>query len=311
MEDMGLFRCTGGSEIKDLQLVDPNIDCPLGSRIGALVGWASSTIRRCEVIGGSVRGSWSVAMLVGENAGPIIECFTTGSVIGNQNVGGLVGRNYWTITNCGASTHVSGSWAIGGLVGRNRYNSLVDSSFADGTVVGKFDNVGGLVGINDRNTTVVNCYTSGTVTGRTRVGGLVGSNLNSSYTWIDEPPLISNCYARTEIEGESEVGGLVGANSGSVSISYSTGNVTGELKVGGLVGSNESGEVVNSFWDIMTSGQTTSAGGIGETTAEMKMADTFLEVGWDFVDETTNGIEDIWWILDGQDYPRLSWEAHD
>jgi hypothetical protein len=24
--------------------------------------------------------------------------------------------------------------------------------------------------------------------------------------------------------------------------------------------------------------------------------------------ETTNGTEDIWWILEGQDYPRLTWE---
>jgi len=34
----------------------------------------------------------------------------------------------------------------------------------------------------------------------------------------------------------------------------------------------------------------------------------FLEAGWDFVDETENGAEDIWWILEGQDYPRLWWE---
>ena len=27
------------------------------------------------------------------------------------------------------------------------------------------------------------------------------------------------------------------------------------------------------------------------------------------MDETSNGTEDIWWILEGQDYPRLWWEA--
>jgi hypothetical protein len=27
------------------------------------------------------------------------------------------------------------------------------------------------------------------------------------------------------------------------------------------------------------------------------------------VGETANGTEDIWWILEGQDYPRLWWEA--
>jgi len=68
------------------------------------------------------------------------------------------------------------------------------------------------------------------------------------------------------------------------------------------------GEITNSFWDKETSGQSTSAGGTGKTTAEMQTTDTFLEAGWDFVDETENGTEDIWWILEGQDYPRLWWE---
>jgi hypothetical protein len=27
------------------------------------------------------------------------------------------------------------------------------------------------------------------------------------------------------------------------------------------------------------------------------------------VGETANGTEDIWWILEGKDYPRLWWEA--
>ena len=35
---------------------------------------------------------------------------------------------------------------------------------------------------------------------------------------------------------------------------------------------------------------------------------TFLEAGWDFVGETVNGTEDIWWIEEGRDYPRLTWE---
>ena len=47
---------------------------------------------------------------------------------------------------------------------------------------------------------------------------------------------------------------------------------------------------------------------MGKTTAEMQIAGTFLEAGWDFVDKTENGMDDIWWILEGQDYPRLWWE---
>jgi len=59
-----------------------------------------------------------------------------------------------------------------------------------------------------------------------------------------------------------------------------------------------------------TFGQTTSRGGTGKTTAEMQMAKTFLEAGWDFVGETANGTDDIWWIDEEKDYPRLWWETH-
>ncbi len=307
-EHIGLFGYIRGAEIKDLRLVDPNIDCPAGFRTGALAGWVWGTISRCEVVGGTIRGSQRVGMLVGESYGLISSCFTSGSVIGHTDVGGLVGRNYWTVTDCGSSTQVSGNWATGGLIGSNTYNSVVDSSFANGRVTGKCDSIGGLIGTNGYNAIVANCYTSGTVTGRNHVGGLVGSNIISSFTWVEQSTLISNCHAQTETEGESEVGGLVGANDGSVSISYSTGKVAGNSKVGGLVGSNDSGEVANSFWDIEASGQTTSAGGTGMTTTEMQTVGTFLDAGWDFVDETANGTEDIWWILEGQDYPCLWWE---
>jgi len=57
-----------------------------------------------------------------------------------------------------------------------------------------------------------------------------------------------------------------------------------------------------------TSGQATSAGGTGKRTAEMQMAGTFAEAGWDFVGETANGTEDIWAICEGVDYPHLAWE---
>jgi len=68
--------------------------------------------------------------------------------------------------------------------------------------------------------------------------------------------------------------------------------------------------VTASLWDIQTSSQTRSdGGGTGKTTAEMQTAKTFLDAGWDFVGETINGTDDIWWILEGQDYPRLWWEA--
>jgi len=87
--------------------------------------------------------------------------------------------------------------------------------------------------------------------------------------------------------------------------------VEGQTKTGGLVGTldyDDPPPVYDSFWDIEISGQTGSCGGIGKTTAEMQNPVTFLAAGWDFVGETANGIENIWWILEGQYYPRLWWQ---
>ncbi|MFC1793083.1 hypothetical protein ACFL3Q_05800 [Planctomycetota bacterium] len=72
---------------------------------------------------------------------------------------------------------------------------------------------------------------------------------------------------------------------------------------------SEDALVTSSFWDVETSDQTTSDGGTGKNMAEMQTASTFLEVGWDFMGESANGTDDIWWIDEGNDYPRLSWET--
>lgn len=89
---------------------------------------------------------------------------------------------------------------------------------------------------------------------------------------------------------------------------YSSGHVNGSSYVGGLLGYCDEG-IARSFWDMQTSGQSASAGGTGLTTAEMQTAKTFLDAGWDFVGETASGTEEIWWIDEGKDYPRLWWET--
>jgi hypothetical protein len=128
--------------------------------------------------------------------------------------------------------------------------------------------------------------------------------------------VVTYCYSAAAVSGSWEVGGLVGCNYyGTVTQCYSTGAVSGTgANVGGLVGDNTAwwgveGIVRQCFWDTQTSGQAASDGGTGKTTAEMQTAATFLNAGWDFVDETANGTDDIWWILEGKDYPRLWWEA--
>ena len=88
--------------------------------------------------------------------------------------------------------------------------------------------------------------------------------------------------------------------------SYCTGSVRGIEKAGGLLGlDSEDWTVANCFWDTQTSGQSTSAGGTGLTTAEMQTAEKFIEAGWDFVGETENGAANIWHIQGDVNYPTL------
>jgi hypothetical protein len=80
----------------------------------------------------------------------------------------------------------------------------------------------------------------------------------------------------------------------------------GGTNVGGLVGNNWWGKLIQSFWDIETSGQAWSAGGTGKTTAEMQMASTFLDAGWDFVDEVESGTHEVWQMPESGGYPVLA-----
>jgi hypothetical protein len=188
---------------------------------------------------------------------------------------------------------------IGGLVGLS-WNGTVTNCYSTGTVTGNYY-VGGLVGYNVG--TVTCCYSTCVVDGlRWSIGGLVG------YNGADT----QQSYSTGAVFGNIETGGLIGENGGTVTECYSTGWLWGTSDVGGLVGYDYSwSQATRCFWDTQASGQATSAGGTGKTTAQMKRASTFLDAGWDFVGETANGTDDIWWIDEGQDYPRLWWEESD
>ncbi|MBN1509332.1 MAG: hypothetical protein JW955_20975 [Sedimentisphaerales bacterium] len=194
---------------------------------------------------------------------------------------------------------------VGSLVGYVAQGTIANC-YASGGAVSASGAVGGLVGSIGLSSTVTQCCSNSVVTGTGgAVGGLVGANVGS----------LTQCYSTGAVEGYWYVGGLLGYNyEGSVTQCYSTGAVKGWKEVGGLVGYGASGwwwggNVAASFWDIQASGQTASGGGEGKTTAEMLTAKTFLDAGWDFVDETENGTEDIWWIYEDVDYPRLWFET--
>jgi rhodanese-related sulfurtransferase len=170
--------------------------------------------------------------------------------------------------------------------------------------------IGGLAAENKGSITV--SYSTGEIHGDRSVGGLVGYNSGNGE--------ITNCSSNCTVSGFENIGGLLGHNfSGWVTRCFSTGLVTGTEDVGGLVGDNDANidnslwddndtNITDCFWDMETSTRAHSEGGTGKTTAEMQTASTFVEAGWDFVGETENGMEDIWSICEGTNYPRFVWQ---
>ena len=337
----GLFGILAADAIvRNLGVTDVSVT---GYPAGALVGYSLGHVSQCYS-SSTVSGDWRVGGLVGENYGSITSSYSTGSVSGETNIGGLVGENYGSITTSHSSCAVTGT-SCGGLVGGNT-GDVIDC-YSTGTVTGtahrfddrRYEQAGGLVGENYGS--IATSYSSGTITGGNHVGGLVGLNflcgsVTSCYCkaavtgGLDVGGLaglntgdIRHCYAMGSVVGDWMVGGLVGENgvdgsevlsdpiSGTIVDCYSVASVSGNEDVGGLAGGYVAGRITNSFWDTERSGQTASVGGTDLTTAEMQTASTFLEAGWDFIDETENGTDDIWWILEGQDYPRLWWERGD
>jgi hypothetical protein len=314
---IGLFSQVGdGAQIKDVILDNVEIEVEKGSSVGALVGFnLRGIISGCRasvsILGGG--GSGNLGALVGYNSwGTVSNCSASGSVTGVDNVssiGGIVGNNgHGDINDCTATTVVSGgpgSSDIGGLVGHNEAGTI-SNSFAAGNVSGD-TSLGGLVGYKNDGS-IIQCYAIGDVSGNTRLGGLVGRN---------DSGIISDCYATGNIDGDDALGGLIGRNhKGSISYCYAVGTVSGNSRLGGLVGNEDRGSYISSFWNIDANPALAGAGDVDpdpndivdKTTAEMQTAGTFLEAGWDFVDEIENGTEDIWSICEGTNYPRLAWQ---
>ena len=179
----------------------------------------------------------------------------------------------------------SGDRYVGGLIGMNRGSVL--NCFSKGVVKGD-SYVGGMVGENEGSVSF--SFSKGEVSGKTLMGGFTGVNHGT----------LSNCYSWSEASGTGDhIGGFAGRNSGMVMESYATGRTSGNWNVGGLVGWN-TGSVSNSFWDIQTTHQISSDGGLGRMTEDMMKADTFLEARWDMVNK--------WCMIDGRSYPFFRWE---
>ena len=278
---IGLFSQLTDGYIKNLIL--KNISITGGSCVGGLVGIAGGADHRRHEINienVSVNGTVSSILLPDDKE----------TITERRFTGGLVGDNIEEssiISQCSFQGSVSGVSGVGGLLGQSsgtvRYcfsNSTVSGSVIAGTEGG----IGGLVGVHWSGT-IQDSYSLGSVSGR-NAGGFVGIFLTDA--------VIENSYSCASVHDAGQDAGVGGFIGGSYNHSSSPSN-----------------KIVNSYWNMESSGldnglgysitQEIGANGtetwslIGLTTSQMQYSQTYPE--WDFTR--------IWSIKEGESYPHL------
>ncbi|MBN2020330.1 MAG: caspase family protein [Sedimentisphaerales bacterium] len=257
------------AEIKNVGLISPVVS---GDHGGTLVAsFERGILSNCYATDVSVSMSGRAGGLIGARIeGSAFDCHVTGQISGGDYTGGLAGSWWGAMSRCSASCEISGNNKCGGLFGQGTGGD-VNQCYANCIISGAAD-VGGLIGSAGWGS-VQDSYAVGAVSGTNRTGGLIGD--------IYENP-VYKCYAASEVNGFGSRGGLIGNSTDSA--------------------------VSASFWDTDVSALSGSAGGTGKTTAQMQTLSTFIDAWWDFINETANGTEDIWYLTP-KHYPRFAWEG--
>ena len=255
----------------------------------------------------------------------LFEGLAAGGVIRNI---GLESVNVSRKAACVPQSALESCWAamyVGGLAGHSRgeiSGSHVSGVVSRASTSGAGGNsrradavVGGLLGYAYPSSVISGSYSTASVSGKvsssanvgSRVGGLVGHNqgaVTSSYATGD----VSTNGAHRTIHN---VGGLIGRNGGSVSASYATGSVTGgaAAEVGGLVGRHDGGAVTAAYWDTQASGTSSSAAGVGKTTAELQSPAgyTGIYANWNVDLDGDGNADDPWDFGNSCQYPVLKY----
>jgi len=203
------------------------------------------------------------------------------NITGTERMGALVGTQLGgTIENCYSTGNIFSGSESGGLIGYNSDSPENDLAY----VINSYSEV--------------NMYSSG----GNSIGGLIGETQSMGY--------VKNSYAVGSVIGNLGVGGLIGwAGYGEIINSYSACPITAVGSDGGLIGSNMFASAINSYWDMNISGQSTSQGGTGKTTIQMKNISTFS--AWNISltsDDLNNGYSFLAWQANNASYTWLMYD---
>ena len=268
-----------------------------------------------------VKGGNNTGILIGKMMnGTIEKCQVSGEVADGTPVGGLVGLfTGGTILNCLADVNISTTLAtsyVGGLVGEIT-EGTIDQCITTGTLTasGTESYIGGLVGKNSA--TISNCHSSAIVTSSYNAAGLVAYNYG----------VVDMCYAIGNLYSNNYAAGIIGYNDGAnavvsncvamnnkIEIVYESqqaqqGGGYGQRIIGGIKNNAPAPEMNNyalktmqvSVNDVPQKVYDDIMNGVGKTESVLTECSTYQELGWNF--------SEVWDIDEGNEYPKLKWEA--
>lgn len=233
---------------------------------------------------GVIDGSATIKNLILED--PVIQA---DYYQGNSSVGVLcsyAGANT-EITNCYIiGGNITGTGNVGGLIGSTEFNVKISQCYSDSNVNAVEGNAGGLVGLNKQEElTIDQCFALGSVKAESAAGGIIGNAKGTVK--------ISNSYSINNLQAFDEVSGI--GDKVILKNCYFAGTAD-SFSVSGLT---RAGSVTSSYFNSTLLGADTPKSQ-ARTTEQMYQSSNYQD--WD--------LENIWYLIKGEDYPRLQFQKN-
>ena len=282
-EAIGLFASISSGTVENLSVVAvdlSNTSTTVASAVGGLAGdLGNATISNVNTSGTVLSAGGSAAGIAYYSTATLTNVSSSVDVTSSGDAGGLIGyQSQGSISHSFATGNVTGnaSGEVGGLVGQVEF-ALIQESYATGNVSSVDGYAGGFVGF-DRfaftGTGIFDCYATGSSTASGQFG--IAGGFMAQY-------------------------GAVGP--GAMSRTFATGLVTasGGARAGGFLGAapvNNTTQVVftDVFWDVGTSGLSTSGQNVGTGETDVAMQTQATYTGFDFTNV---------WNIGASGYPFL------
>jgi len=205
-------------------------------------------------------------------------------------VGQLDGKGYKILNMTITGSNYVGFF--GSITVTTSNNFIVKNLGFENATVNATSSISGILGgyLNIVGGLIENCYSTGQVNGYSYASGFIGR--------VNNTTVVKNCYSTANVDASSSnAAGFIAViynDTTTVENCYSTGQVTAnDDSAYGFDFYSSNANVINCFWDINTSGVTTSTHATGLTTAQMKTQSSYTN--WDFTSV---------WGING-DYPYL------